>query len=164
MSGAIHRQQSVCVGEWSAEVDAELAPLIAEIWRAGWFTYLSCQEHGVTGKVWLAFLFVTDAEQFLNAITVHDRRAGSLWRRMNDWYFGMFGDHSEHVRRGALGGGDWEYHVAVSDAAFDESRTKWRRRGSPDFRFSLSVLFPRSDLPTVLVRMREFNLASVEAV
>jgi hypothetical protein len=156
---AFHPQVTVTVGDMSAEVDVELAPLITEIWRAGWSTWLSCQEHSMTGKAWIAFDFVDEAEAFLNAVAQHNRRAGALWCRANDWYFGQFGSTSGHIARHGPrhGHGDWEYHVAITDDAFNEATKRWRQRGQPDFRFSVSVLFPRSDIPEVTAMLVKHN-------
>lgn len=156
--GTAHRQMHIRVGGQAADVDAELAPLIEQLWKADCPTYMSCQEHPATGKVWLAFVDAAAVEQFLNAVAIHDTRTGSRWRRMNDWHFGCAGDRAGQVpRHDPGGGGDWEYHVAITDFAYNEAARRWRRRGSPDFSLGIWVLFPRSDLAAVTKRLRAFN-------
>ena len=41
----LHPQVTISHGEMEAEVDAELAPLLLELWRAGWETSRSGRKH-----------------------------------------------------------------------------------------------------------------------
>src|SRR5690349_3660013 len=119
----MHPQVPVDCGGFKVEVDRELAPLIPELWAAGCETFLSCQEHVQTGKVWVAFYDVEGAKRFLDIVAVHDKRRGSMWHRMNDWYFGNLG--ASHIGRFGESG-DWEYHCGITDEAHDDKRARWR--------------------------------------
>ncbi len=79
---------------------------------------------------------------------------------MSDWYFGQYGNRSEPIGRHRSGEADWEYHVAIHDDAFDESRRAWVVKGRPDFRLAVSVLFPPTDLRMVTERVKRFNAAA----
>lgn len=152
--GTVHPQVEVSVGEWTADVDEEIAPLIRELWTMGCATYASCQRHTATGKVWIGFCSPADVESFLNAVALHQRKKhGSLWERADDWGFGWLGATSEHIKRN----GDWEYHVSVSDDAHDDSADRFVAFGHPDFRLSVSVLFPRRDIQIVTERLQFHN-------
>lgn len=157
-AAVMHEQVSIQVGAFAAEVDSEIAPLIVELWVAGWGTQKSCQNHNEMGKVWVAFVDTSDVEAFLNAIATHSDEHDSLWRRASDFWFQTTKVQSEHFR-----GGNWEYHASVYDEAYDEEHTTWVAHGSPKFRVYVSVLFPRSDLQDVTERLRAFNAASARA-
>jgi len=155
----LHRQVSVTVGAVTADVDEQIAPLVRELWLAGWRTYSSCQEHPVSGAVWLAFYRASDVEAFLNAVAIHQRNsAGSLWQRANDWGFGDHTRSASHID----GFGDWEYHASVVDYAYDAPNERFHEFGRPNFGIPVSVLFPRRDLQTVIDRMRFHNQQAAE--
>lgn len=156
----IHAQETVTVGDWTADVDVELAPLIRELWAAGWSTYASCQDHPGTGKVWIGFSESNHAAAFLNAVAIHQKsKKDSLWQRANDWGFGFLEPTSVHNK-----GGDWEYHLTVTDDSHDNAASKFVAFGKPDFLLSVSVLFPRRDLSVVAERMRCYNKTSSDRV
>ncbi len=48
----------------------------------------------------------------------------------------------------------WSYHLSVTDNAYEEA-TRYAER--PSFVLSVSVLFPRKDLPTIVDRLRRNN-------
>jgi hypothetical protein len=75
-----HRQVFVKVGDFEAEVDEELAPLIKELARAGIVTVMSCQENR-PGVAWIVFLSVEDLGAFLNIVAEYDPEEASFYRR-----------------------------------------------------------------------------------
>ncbi len=76
----VHPQVPLRHGKAQANIDRAIAPLIAELWRAGWETIRSCQKHP-TGFVWVEFDQAADVEEFLDVVAPHDPTPGSLWRR-----------------------------------------------------------------------------------
>ena len=131
----------------------ELAPLIRTLWRAGFPTVRSCQEH-MTGKVWVEFADAQAATLFLDAVAEPNDVGDSLWRRANAWGFGTFGERSEPLRGGVRPTDAWEYHITVSDDSYDNAAGRVVSKG-PNFAMAVSVLFPRSDLTTVVDRLSE---------
>lgn len=150
-----HPQVKIHHGKYRASVDKGLAPLILELWKAGWETLQSCQRH-TTGRVWVEFARAWHLEAFLNVVAPYDSAPGSLWRRAKAWGFGQFGAASEPI--GARGEqeekGAWSYHVSMTDGSYCEA-TGDRLPGGPRFMLSINVLFPRRDLATVLARLHE---------
>jgi hypothetical protein len=147
-----HKQVTVTVREWSAEVDEKLAPLIEELWQAGLGTLQSCQHHSVTGKAWISFPTANDAESFLNMVVGGGKQTG--WARAEMQYFGQYeatakplGKYDEESRHHPA---EWEFHAFVWDEAFGNG-------GEPNFWIGIAVLFPRRDLKRVLERVRTWN-------
>lgn len=145
----LHPQVRVEHEGQSTLVDAELAPLIKELWRAKIPTSASCQEHEGTGKVWVEFGDVDGARRLINRSIPQDSRTGSLWRRATDWGFGSTMPGPMHLLDG-----DWEYHTSVRDLASDGHSFTPEQRG---LCLSVSVVFPRSDLPAVIGNLRRYN-------
>ena len=154
MSGTLHPQVRIRHGGTNAAVDEKLAPLIRELWRAGWLTVRSCQRHE-SGKVWIEF-DSRHLNAFLNVAIAYDPRQGSLWRRARVWGFGSFGRASEPISDGVQLADAWEYHVTMTDGSHDDAANVLVAVAR-DFGFSVSVLFPRRDLKTVLARVRAHN-------
>ena len=154
-----HPQVRVRHGKITARVDERLAPLIAELWKAGWETIRSCQRH-TTGMVWIEFAQASDVEEFLNVVAHYDPAPGSLWRRAKAWGFGQYGSASEPIgdfdineqeKRGV-----WSYHVSMTDGAYCNA-TGERCANIPQFCLSINVLFPRRDLAPALARLRQHD-------
>ncbi len=126
-----HPQETIRHRGREAEMDKDLAPLILELWRAGWWTTNSCQEHPPTGMVWVEFERPMFALGFLDAVVPFNPETGSLWSRVESWTFEMIEPASgpRGTRHGSEG--MWQYHIR------------------------LSVLFPPSDLSLVTKRMQE---------
>lgn len=151
-----HEQARVRVGDWEAEVDLEIAPLIEEIWKAGLWTWNSCQ-NCVEGRVWIQFSHVEDGQRFLEIVAAeYDPDPWSLYQRIRchwtpgdvDWEI-FERDHQ------------WHYE-AVSprddNVVFDpEQSADLEILGPPSISFSLSVRFPREDLDEVYRRLQAFN-------
>jgi hypothetical protein len=75
----IHPQIRLEWGEQSADIDTAIAPVVLELWKAGWVTVLSCEAHAAAGKVWIQFMAAGQAEDFLNVVAPYsDARAASI--------------------------------------------------------------------------------------
>lgn len=158
MSEPTHPQVPIRVGDWEAEIDEELAPLITELWRAGWETSRSCQEHIETGYVWVEFRNPLHVEDFVRAVAPYDCGRGSLWSRATMWGFGNLGAEpiphgDDHDTTDA-----WIYHTSWGLWAPEEVD-----EASAELELSVNVLFPRSDLAIVTERMRGFNQQASES-
>lgn len=140
-----HKQVRVKVGEFEADVDEELAPLIKQLVMAGIGTELSCQENR-PGIAWIMFSSVNDLCEFLNIVAEYDPDEGSLYRRAT-----LAGDE-----------GCWEYGLIPEDVALHETVTEdgivdESHDGQECFHFFPSVRFPRTDLPELLDKMMRHN-------
>jgi hypothetical protein len=153
-----HPQVRIRHGKVTARVDERLAPLIAELWKAGWETIRSCQRH-TTGRVWIEFAQAPHVEKFLNVVAPYDPGPGSLWRRAKAWGFGQFGPASEPFQgqpNEQEEKGAWSYHVRMTDGSYCNA-TGERFADGPQFCLSINVLFPRRDLAKVLAHLRHHN-------
>ncbi|HMU61595.1 MAG TPA: hypothetical protein PKA66_07425 [Gemmatimonadales bacterium] len=158
MTRTIHKQARVEFGEWEADVDAKLAPLILEIWKAGWQTARSCQRHSESRKVWIEFLYASGAEAFLSVMAFdHPDGFTPELRRFGfgQWWSGLGLSEGDVLALRAA----WEYHVTPGDMELygqgEDASTVVR-----GIALGISVLFPMKDLPGVLARMEAFNGAS----
>jgi len=148
-----HPQQLIQVGDWKAEVDRDIAPLIKEIWTAGICTYNSCQENQ-PGIIWIEFATVDGGERFLNIVTRYRASMKSLYNRASNRWSPL--DESTIPPF-------WSYAVFPHDRALDEEYddngdvTKVNHPGRPSFAFSLSIRFPQCDYATVLHRLQLYN-------
>lgn len=147
-----HRTVNVRVGDMQAEIDEEIAPLIRELWKAGIDTSNSCQETR-PGIVWIEFATAEDAARFLNVVAEYEEGAEGLYARITGRWGGC--EHSSPP---------WEYDALPEDLGLveafldDDEIDEWHE-GEVEFRFSMSVRFPRSDFPAVLARMSRYNEA-----
>ena len=151
-----HQQVTVTVGEQSAEVDARLAPLIEELWKAGMQTWQSCERHVATKKVWINFVTAADAEAFLDVVVGGE--GSTKWSRAEYWYFGEYEPIATpmpaavaepHHPEG------WEFHATAQDLRLGTGKP-------PAFCISIAVLFPRKDLKRVIERLQAWNAANPE--
>jgi len=142
-TGNDHPTVQVKVGWREEEIDAKIAPLIQEMWKADIDTLMSCQD-SPPGWVWIEFDDVDACERFLSLVADFDSNPDSLYNRIcQEWQ----SEHDEDF---------WKYDVIVSDEAIDTADD------GPMFHFSVSVRFPHRDLPTVLERLRSFNCKKSE--
>jgi hypothetical protein len=123
-SGTQHKQTKIEFGGLRADVDEGIAPLILALWKAGILTLLSCQELE-PGFVWLVLPW-TDVEPFLTIVTGRGACEFLKCRAMN-WSWAT--------------PDDWLYRVIAHQHGRGRNRA---------VTLSLSVMFPHSDLPTVL--------------
>jgi hypothetical protein len=147
-TAATHKQVLVRVGDRQDEVDAGIAPLIAELWRAGIGTWMSCEDNdgmGGSGKVWIVFDTPDDAAAFLNIVASSPNlNAQSLYSRIND--------RLSATRK------CWEYEAYLHDLELEDVvGGDEYHNGEPCFDFSISIRFPHSDYARVLARMRKHN-------
>ena len=134
-----------------AQIDKGIAPLIREIWKAGIATLNSCEENR-PGWVWIQFEHSTEAERFLNIVAQYDEGMDTLYNRIRQ----------EWVPMDAEMEGEWEYSVLPKDVAVeqtlvDDEYLEESCSGPSNFFFTLSIRFPRTDLPRVLERVEDHN-------
>src|SRR5215469_241505 len=156
---ATHQQARVAWQGREAEVDEELAPLIQALWKAGIDTLLSCQENR-PGVAWICFPTARDAKNFLDAVAVYpDRKdlrtvGGRLYVGDVPFWETLYGRIT-----GCGTDGDWQYDVNVDNWGVDEDLVNGEVVqtciGPADFEFSVSVRFPRTDLPLILDRLQQ---------
>jgi hypothetical protein len=157
--GKHHKQVSIKHGHREAEIDAAIAPLLLELWKAGIETVQSCECHAATGKIWIEFRSAEDAERFLDVVARRQTSPESIYQRTSHWHFGMYESFSwsrnlrinPREERERLA---WEFQVRSEDSTLggEEDTYEW-----PTFRLHTSVLFPRDDVEAVLDRMQEHN-------
>lgn len=130
-----HKQVRVRVGHREADVDEGIAELIEQLWLADIGTGLSCEENQ-PGIVWIAFDSPRDARRFLTIAVKHDSGIDSLYQRAIDseWQYDI------HLDDYALYGEDFDQHL-----------------GRTEFVFSVSIRFPRTDMPVLLERLKRHN-------
>ncbi len=137
-----HKQVKISHEDWEEEVDEEIAPLILALWKKDIFTYMSCQENG-EGTVWILFASFIGAEEFMNIVCdKYDEEPESLYQRISGNY-----SYDEDD-------GEWSFTPHVEDFSLSYKTNKDDtieevHKGKPDFNFSVSVRFPRSDLKEV---------------
>ncbi len=147
-----HRTVQVRVGNNEAAIDEKIAPLIREMWKAGIETLNSCEENQ-PGIIWVQIASSEGCALFLDIIS---RYADS--------------DESEFLYRRVLQrkSRNWEYALHPKDYSLDEwlddDVVNESHSGVPDFGFSVSVRFPVTDLPILVERLRQFNLAVTEDI
>lgn len=154
-----HPQVRVAVGEWAAEVDEAIAPLIRELWRAGWETQGSCEcctLPGATDKVWVEFVHPYPLGGFIDAVSTPRNPSIGLRLRWAWWWF-IQACTLDRIERyfvppsftdpRAL----WEYHVRVDDV---DTGT---RKPLVIYTTAFAVLFSGAELPSVVAAMRAYN-------
>lgn len=156
-----HKTTRITVGDKSADIDVEIAPLVKEIWKAGITdTYGSCQE-GSRGRVHIQFLGCEALCAFLNIVGNHTVANRGMCERMVHPYY----DPDCFLPR------KWWYRVTVDDWEVEavtpetdpdapkpqEGYITVRYNGIPDFVVISNVYFPKSDLPAVLKHLQEHN-------
>ena len=140
-----HSTVTVTVGDWSAEIDVDIAPLIREIWKAGIETMMSCQE-ALPGIAWIEFPEVKEILRFLNMVTLFEPGIDTLYNRINP------------TLTGAKSAPDWEYQFNLLDNLADEEEQVVA--GLTVFDATVGVFFPVTDMPVLIDRLRIFNDAS----
>jgi len=124
-------------------IDKKIAPLMRAIWECGSRTTSSCEDIGELnsdpdkqGICLVQFEDMIDAKRFLNAATVFDKGGKSLYNRM-----------SHCGCRGVI---PWEYNIMPYDRAYDQIGDREFYEGPADYRFLVSIYFPRSDIKAIL--------------
>ena len=127
-------------GEYSADIDEKIAPLIAAMWSKGWATYNSCEDNH--GFIWVEMAY-PHAEEFLTIVArnacqpvaMEARTAHTNWR----------GDHnSRHPD-------EWDLSIHANNVneALDEESDEIVDVGPPDMVLTVSVRFPPQHLNEV---------------
>jgi hypothetical protein len=132
-----HKQVLVCVGHRWADVDEGIAPLIEQIWLADIDTALSCHENQ-PGLVWIFFPSPGGARRFLNIVAPYERDADSVYQRV------LRSDYDSPQA--------WiidAFHEDLLEDEHHQRRQKWT--------FSVSIRFPKSDMPVLMARLRQHN-------
>jgi hypothetical protein len=148
--GRYHRAVRLRVGEWEADIDVGIAPLIRELWKAGIETCISCQEDG-RGRVWIGFRSLDGLKRFLDSVMVYEDGVDTLYNHILDNW------------DGDLSAPKWQIDIAPDDLGlgFDDEE-EWHD-GEVCIDFSFHVRFPPCDLPVVLKRMRRHNARARKA-
>jgi hypothetical protein len=138
---------------YEARIDQGIAPLIKELWKAGIFTFNSCEENR-PGIIWIKFASVPEAEEFMNIVARYEEDIDSLYNRIRQGW----------SRADGFIPGAWEYHalpedISVRQRFLDDDTMEESCDGPSNFLFSMSIRFPKSDYPILLERMRAFNVA-----
>ena len=146
-----HEQVHIRYGDFEADVDVGIVPLILEIWKAGIETMMSCEDNR-GGWVWIAFPVAECAEHFLNCVARYEEDIYSLYNRIR---------HAWTPPTPTLDGW-WEYDLMVDDMAvtweeLEDGTIEESCTDPSDFSLSVSIRFPRSDLSVVMKNLAEYN-------
>jgi hypothetical protein len=148
MSATKHKQVSITWQDRQAEVDKGLAPLILALWKLDIDTCNSCQEN-MPGIAWIEFLTSMDAEEFLNIVAVHPEEFDAA-PSCETMYDRIVGCGTED---------DWQYDAHAFNYGVDEEivgdEVGETPIGPTDFGFSISIRFPRTDLPLIQERLNQ---------
>ena len=156
MTRPYREQHKTVLVKWAgfeARIDERIAPLIKEIWKAGIFTFNSCEENR-PGIIWIEFASVIECEAFLNIIARYEEDIDSLYNRIRQAW--SRGDGILH--------GAWEYSVlpcdySVEQRILDDDSIEESCMCPSEFIFSMGIRFPMEDYPVLLDRIKEYNAA-----
>jgi hypothetical protein len=148
--GRVHKAVVVRHRGMHARIDADIAPLVLETWKAGVRTHCSCQDAGAgpdgsrSAKGWiqLGFPSVAHARTWLRLVAKHRKGARTLYHRQTSSSVGRWRSQ-------------WRWDVSVYDAAYDWGRDETVGPATLDFR--VFVYFPRADMAAVVRRLKESN-------
>ena len=147
-----HETVTLTYGDKSVEIDTGIAPLIYEIWKAGLHTDNSCEEKK-PGIIWISFISARYCELFLNIVATYESGVECLYNRIRwGWRYPY----------GVVCDDFWDYDVsprdyAVEQVLLDDDSIEESFSEPNNFRFSLSVRFPKTDYPIILERMIAHN-------
>lgn len=148
-----HKAVRVFHGTLEADVDEAIAPLILEMWKAGVYTYQSCQGNP-EGWVWIQFADQCDLEKFLSLVGRHAAADDHMHRRMRF-------DYNSPT---TLSPGQWCYRLIVEDLSIDFEESEDEPgfvveigNGPSKFALLFCLHFPSTDLPVVLTRLIAHN-------
>lgn len=149
-----HKQVLVKHDLISLEVDEGIAPLFERLLKLNIKTLNSCEDNVPSGWMWVEFLSAYQAERFLNIIAKYSGETKSLYNRIrqgwslddgkNNWDENNFWKYSAHPN-------DYGIDSTVEEDCVIETFT-----GSHLFKFSISIRFPRTDLPEVLENLDSY--------
>jgi len=130
------------VGDHREQIDADLAPLIEQLWKAGIETMMSCQETE-PGIAWIEFDSPADILRFLNLVLWYEDGPDSLYARAN-WQ-----------RFAPTPPGSWEYQFNLVDILEDQEEQTVE--GFVFLDSTVGLYFPRSDIPELHGRLMGRN-------
>ncbi len=136
-----HPAVTVTVGEWSEEIDIQIAPLIREMWIAGIDTLMSCQEVS-PGIAWIDFPDVQELLRFLDLVTWYEDGIDTFYNRVTG------------QRVGFMSTPPWEYQFHLLDIFEDREAPM---DGMGRFDASVSVYFPIPDIAELTARLQARN-------
>lgn len=93
-----HRQVTVTVGEWSADVDELLAPLIEALWVLGIRTIFSCQSqllrlNMMRVRTEMFYVMFPDTEDLRRMLTLFVDTPFDPRRLQTTWHYALFARH-----------------------------------------------------------------------
>ncbi|MEX1027385.1 MAG: hypothetical protein WD049_05170 [Candidatus Paceibacterota bacterium] len=135
-----HPAVIVEVGDCRVEIDKALAPLIQQMWLAEIDTCQSCQE-AKPGMAWIAFPDVEELMRFLQLVTRYESGIDTLYNRILKEFAGPTSAPA------------WEVELELWDEGFVYGE------GVVSLAENLGVYFPVTDIPVLIQRLEEFNLA-----
>ncbi len=143
-----HKTVPVTHDNITADIDEDIAPLILELWKRDMFTFNSCQENK-PGIVWIQFASFIGAEEFLNLVCdKYSPKLTSLYQRIsedwNDENSNKQWTFTSHIE---------DFNLSYEEDDEDEDMIKEVHDGKPEFNFSVSVRFPRSDLKNIFKKL-----------
>ena len=136
-----HPAVTVTVGEWSEEIDLQIAPLIREMWIAGIDTLMSCQEVS-PGIAWIDFPDVQELLRFLDLVTWYEDGIDTFYNRVTG------------QRVGFMSIPPWEYQFHLLDI-FEDREVLMDGMGR--FEASVGVYFPIPDIAELIARLQARN-------
>lgn len=149
-----HKQVLVQHDSIGFEVDEGIAPLIQKLLRLNIKTLNSCEDNIPSGWIWIEFLSAYQAERFLGIVAKYSGETKSLYNRIrqgwslddgkNNWDENNFWKYSAHPN-------DYGIESTVEEDCVVETFT-----GSHLFKLSISIRFPRTDLPEVLENLDNY--------
>lgn len=146
-------------GEWKAEIDVELVPLVLEIWRAGIGTIHSCQDVGENISGLVAGL------AHLGSVARHEAGRASIGFASTD---GLLAFLDAQANSGPRDGfyerllhwaspGAWQCVIGLRDSGLEAAPVGEPTPSSRLAAVSFQVRFPRSDIEEATVRLQRHN-------
>ncbi len=136
-------------------IDAGLALLIRELWLLDIDTLMSCEENR-PGIAWIEFTTVQDLEAFLVIVATYQKGDCIYSRAFND-RSSIVPEQSQAM---------WEYQFFVRDLMLEETdigpdqlMRVHHPGGEPEPACSVSLRFPRGDMPLIVRRLRRARRA-----
>ena len=140
-----HKTVLVEHGRWRENIDKNIAPLVRETWKAGVKTDYSCEDQREPGDTdaWIVIGFpsVASARKWMRLV--------AKWKKDLRWL------HNQEMRvtcreMRRRGGACWRWETYAYDSVYGAT-------GPTRLDFGVLVRFPRSDLVTIVRRLRANN-------
>lgn len=143
-----HKQVLVKHDLLSLEVDEGIAPLIERLLKLNIKTLNSCEDNVPSGWMWVEFFSAYQAERFFDIVAKYEDKIDSLYNRIRQ------GWHSDDKKN------FWKYDVIPNDygieSIIEDNCLIETFKGSSMFKLSISVRFPRTDLPQILENLDNY--------